>query len=171
MASSSKIRLQSSDGESHDVEKSVAVELQAIKPMIEDGCADNEIPLFRLPNVHSKILTMVIEYCKMHQDLEAWDARFVDTDEATLFELVKAADYLHNKGLLDLTCQTVTNRIRDMIKGKTPEKAVEEIRRRFGIKKEEKDFALTEEEERRILSIEENDSTLTPEDIRRILGV
>ncbi|KAL9276702.1 hypothetical protein ACSQ67_025715 [Phaseolus vulgaris] len=113
--------------------------------MIEDDCADSGIPL---PNVTSKILAKVIEYCKKHvdaanpddkpseEDLKAWDADFVKVDQATLFDLILAANYLNIKSLLDLTCQTVA----DMIKGKTPE----EIRKTFNIKN---DFTPEEEEE------------------------
>ncbi|WCJ32700.1 SKP1-like protein 1A [Euphorbia peplus] len=148
--SSKKIVLKSSDGESFEVEEAVAVESQTIKHMIEDDCADNGIPL---PNVTSKILAKVIEYCKKHvesgaakaedrssassdDDLKTWDADFVKVDQATLFDLILAANYLNIKGLLDLTCQTVA----DMIKGKTPE----EIRKTFNIKN---DFTAEEEEE------------------------
>ncbi|MCL7043250.1 hypothetical protein MKW94_014901 [Papaver nudicaule] len=101
--------------------------------MIEDDCADNGIPL---PNVTSKILAKVVEYCKKHvelrddkdkqDELKAWDAEFVKVDQATLFDFILAANYLNIKELLDLTCQTVA----DMIKGKTPE----EIRKTFNIK-------------------------------------
>ncbi|XP_048128620.1 SKP1-like protein 1A isoform X2 [Rhodamnia argentea] len=148
MASSRKITLRSSDGESFEVEEAVAVESQTIKHMIEDDCADNAIPL---PNVTSKILAKVIEYCKKHvdaskaedrvndEDLKAWDAAFIkvdQVDQATLFDLILAANYLNIKSLLDLTCQTVA----DMIKGKTPE----EIRKTFNIKN---DFTPEEEEE------------------------
>ncbi|KAF3538820.1 hypothetical protein F2Q69_00020831 [Brassica cretica] len=107
--------------------------------MVEDDCVDNGIPL---PNVTSKILAKVIEYCKKHvdassdDDLKAWDAEFMKIDQATLFELILAANYLNIKNLLDLTCQTVA----DMIKGKTPE----EIRTTFNIKN---DFTAEEEEE------------------------
>ena len=71
----------------------------------------------------------MIEYCKFHVDAakkgaddkpaksedeaKAWDAEFVKVDQATLFDLILAANYLNIKGLLDLTCQTVAN----MIKG------------------------------------------------------
>ncbi|GMI88058.1 ARABIDOPSIS SKP1 HOMOLOGUE 1, UFO INTERACTING PROTEIN 1, S phase kinase-associated protein 1 [Hibiscus trionum] len=142
MASTSKkIMLRSSDGETFEVEEAVAVESQTIKHMIEDDCADNAIPL---PNVTSKILSKVIEYCKKHVDKEknpedeikAWDADFVKVDQNTLFDLILAANYLDIKSLLDLTCQTVA----DMIKGKTPE----EIRTTFNIKN---DFTPEEEEE------------------------
>jgi len=151
MSSGRKITLKSSDGETFEVEEAVALESQTIKHMIEDDCADNGIPL---PNVTSKILSKVIEYCKKHveatkattaaeersaspdDDLKAWDVEFVKVDQATLFDLILAANYLNIKSLLDLTCQTVA----DMIKGKTPE----EIRKTFNIKN---DFTPEEEEE------------------------
>ncbi|XP_059296828.1 SKP1-like protein 1A [Lycium ferocissimum] len=114
--------------------------------MIEDDCANTSIPL---PNVTSKILAKVIEYCKRHveapkgednkvsdEDLKSFDADFVKVDQSTLFDLILAANYLNIKSLLDLTCQTVA----DMIKGKTPE----EIRKTFNIKN---DFTPEEEEE------------------------
>ncbi|KAM3296867.1 hypothetical protein ACQJBY_038957 [Aegilops geniculata] len=149
------ITLKSSDGEEFQVEEAVAMESQTIRHMIEDDCADNGIPL---PNVDSKILSKVIEYCKKHvqanptpadassststaaptpaEDLKSFDAEFVKVDQATLFDLILAANYLNIKGLLDLTCQTVA----DMIKGKTPE----EIRKTFNIKN---DFTPEEEAE------------------------
>ncbi|KAL3723699.1 hypothetical protein ACJRO7_035812 [Eucalyptus globulus] len=134
MASSRKITLRSSDGESFDVEQSVAVESQTIKHMIEDGCADNAIPL---PNVNSKILAKVIEYCKMHVESAKAEDRVNDEELKTWdVDFVKAANYLNIKSLLDLTCQTVA----DMIKGKTPE----EIRKTFSIRN---DFTPEEEEE------------------------
>ncbi|KAF6164033.1 hypothetical protein GIB67_028737 [Kingdonia uniflora] len=142
---SKKITLNSSDGESFEVDQVVAEESQTIKHLIEDDCADNPVPL---PNVTSAILAKVIEYCKKHvespksedkvvdEDLKIWDAEFVKVDQATLFDLILAANYLNIKSLLDLTCQTVA----DMIKGKTPE----EIRKTFNIKN---DFTPEEEEE------------------------
>ncbi|CAK9224483.1 unnamed protein product [Sphagnum troendelagicum] len=143
-----RVKLKSSDDEMFEVEESVAFESQAVKNMIEDTGMDHPIPL---PNVSSKILAKVIEYCKYHVDnqkasddkpatpedeIKAWDLDFVKVDQATLFDLILAANYLHIKNLLDLTCQTVA----DMIKGKTPE----EIRKTFNIKN---DFTPEEEEE------------------------
>jgi S-phase kinase-associated protein 1 len=100
MSESKKITLKSSDGETFVVDEAVAVESQTIKHMIEDDCADNEIPL---PNVTSKILAKVIEYCKKHVEADAdkdatitgkdefmksWDAEFVKVDKNTLFDLI-----------------------------------------------------------------------------------
>ncbi|KEH23696.1 SCF ubiquitin ligase, SKP1 component [Medicago truncatula] len=140
-----KITLKSSDNETFEVPEAVALESQTIKYMIEDDCTDNGIPV---PNVTGQILAKVIEYCKKHVDAESsdekpseddlknWDAEFVKVDQAKLFGLILAANYLNIKSLLDLTCQTVA----DMIKGKTPE----EIRKTFNIKN---DFTSEEEEE------------------------
>jgi S-phase kinase-associated protein 1 len=148
------ITLRSSDGEAFEIEEDVAIQSQTIRHMIEDDCADNTIPL---PNVDSKILSKVIEYCKKHvqaaattkeaavaspdsdknrEELKTFDAEFVQVDQATLFGLILAANYLDIKGLFDLTCQTVA----DMMKGKTPE----QIRETFNIKN---DFTPEEEAE------------------------
>uniref|UniRef100_A0A803NKW2 SKP1 component POZ domain-containing protein n=1 Tax=Cannabis sativa TaxID=3483 RepID=A0A803NKW2_CANSA len=99
MSSGRKITLKSSDGETFEVDEAVALESQTIKHMIEDDCADNGIPL---PNVTSKILSKVIEYCKKHveapkvddrassvdDELKSWDTDFVKVDQATLFDLI-----------------------------------------------------------------------------------
>jgi len=100
--------------------------------MLEDfgGATDVPIPLH---NVTAKILQKVVEYCKYHDehptpkteekkdekktdDIIPWDKEFCSVDQATLFELILAANYLDIKPLLDLTCKTVAN----MINGKTP---------------------------------------------------
>uniref|UniRef100_A0A0C9RQB3 SKP1-like protein n=1 Tax=Wollemia nobilis TaxID=56998 RepID=A0A0C9RQB3_9CONI len=148
MAKEGKVKLKSSDDEMFEVDQAVAFESQTIKNMIEDTGTESAVPL---PNVSSKILAKVIEYCKYHvdaakatdeksaiseEDVKTWDQEFVKVDQATLFDLILAANYLNIKNLLDLTCQTVA----DMIKGKTPE----EIRKTFNIKN---DFTPEEEEE------------------------
>ncbi|KAI8024359.1 SKP1-like protein 4 [Camellia lanceoleosa] len=141
MSTSKTIVLKSSDGETFEVEESVALESQTIKHMIEDDCADTSIPL---PNVTSKILAKVIEYCKKHVDtpksddktaedeLKNFDAEFVKVDQGTLFDLI-----------LMFWCPIFcakSSQVADMIKGKTPE----EIRKTFNIKN---DFSPEEEEE------------------------
>ncbi|KAF6254309.1 E3 ubiquitin ligase [Scenedesmus sp. NREL 46B-D3] len=145
---SNKVKLTSSDNQTFEVDEEIANESQTVKNMIEDTGTEDIIPL---PNVPGKILAKVIEYCKFHveankkvddkpakseDDIKQWDTDFVKVDQATLFDLILAANYLNIKGLLDLTCQTVAN----MIKGKTPE----EIRKTFNIKN---DFTPEEEEE------------------------
>lgn len=145
---SNKVKLTSSDNQMFEVDEEIANESTTVKNMIEDTGTEDIIPL---PNVPGKILAKVIEYCKFHveankkvddkpakseDDIKQWDTEFVKVDQATLFDLILAANYLNIKGLLDLTCQTVAN----MIKGKTPE----EIRKTFNIKN---DFTPEEEEE------------------------
>lgn len=100
--SAKKIVLKSSDGESFEVDEAVALESQTIAHMVEDDCVENGVPL---PNVTSKILAKVIEYCKKHveaaaskseavdgastdDDLKTWDADFMKIDQAMLFELI-----------------------------------------------------------------------------------
>lgn len=76
------IVLKSSDSEMFEVEEAVAVESQTIRHIIEDDCADTGIPI---PNVTSKVLAMVIQYCKKHvedktsddEELKKFDAEFV----------------------------------------------------------------------------------------------
>jgi len=69
-------------------------------------------------------------------ELEKWDAEFLKVDNLTLFELVRAANYLDIKSLLELTCKTVAG----IIHGKTSE----QIRRAFNIAN---DFSPEDEEE------------------------
>ena len=96
--------------------------------------------LVPLPNVNTPVLKKVIQWLSYHKDdptppeddknnemrtddISSWDADFLNVDDGTLFELMLAANYLDIKGLLDVTCKTVANRI----KSKTPE----DIRRTF----------------------------------------
>ncbi|KAG7566363.1 S-phase kinase-associated protein 1-like [Arabidopsis suecica] len=128
------IVLKSSDGKSFEVDEAVARKSVTINNMAEDECADNGIPL---PNVTSKILKIVIAYCKKHvesneeEDLKEWDADFMKKIEPSiLFDVMIAANFLNIPSLLDLTCQTVAALLQaDLLSGKTPA----EIRTRFNI--------------------------------------
>ncbi|XP_019184098.1 PREDICTED: SKP1-like protein 1A [Ipomoea nil] len=141
MSSIKMITLKSSDGEIFEVEEAVALEMQTIKYMIDDGCVDTAIPI---ANVTSKILAKVIEYCKSHaeaaktsqDDLKDFDANFIKVDHTTLLDLILAANFLDVKSLLDLTAQAVANLIE--------KKTVEEVRKIFNI---QNDFTPEEEEE------------------------
>nr|ABK23709.1 unknown [Picea sitchensis] len=92
MARECKVSLKSSDDELFDVNEAVAFESQTIKNMIEDTGTASAIPL---PNVSSKILSKVIEYCKYHveaqkpadeksaiseDEIKTWDQEFVKVD-------------------------------------------------------------------------------------------
>ncbi|KAJ1685355.1 hypothetical protein LUZ63_016745 [Rhynchospora breviuscula] len=151
------IALTSSDREEFVVNEKVARECATIRNMMEDDCV---IINFPLPNVTSKTLSKVIEYCQKHvaeaekiaaetaeegsssaraapkanKDLEDWDKAFVNVDVYTLFDLILAANYLNVSGLLDLTIRTAAN----LIKGKSPE----QIRKTFHI---QNDLSLEEE--------------------------
>jgi len=146
-------KLSSSDDQEFTVEKQVAEMSVTIKNMLEDMEGLGSETAIPLPNVTGKILTKVIDYCRYHlehptpvsedkkddkstDNISPWDTEFCKVDQATLFELILAANYLDIKPLLDLTCKTVAN----MIKGKTPE----EIRKTFNIKN---DFTPEEEEQ------------------------
>ena len=75
-----------------------------LKPRKASAAADTGLDApIPLPNVSSKILAKVIEYCKYHVDAEkkadekpakteeeikTWDTEFVKVDQSTLFELI-----------------------------------------------------------------------------------
>ena len=148
------IKLQPFDdlNEIREVSVKSAMMSDTIKNMLNDlGDDASNVPIV-LPNINSKILGKIIEYCNYHvnndntklvkdstekgkDEITPWDVDFCKIDQKDLFELILAANYLDIKPLLDLTCKTVAN----MIKGKTPE----EIRITFNIKN---DFTPEEEE-------------------------
>ncbi|CAN8253636.1 unnamed protein product [Cochlearia groenlandica] len=135
-----KITLQSSDEEIFSISEASARKFQIIANMIDDGCADKTIPLH---NVTASILSKVIEFSNKHTEIESddsvveesdkktkidnWDKEFMEgfEDLDTVLGLLLAANYLNFKELLEVTCQTVADRIK--------EKSVEEIREIFNI--------------------------------------
>uniref|UniRef100_A0A0E0LH42 SKP1-like protein n=1 Tax=Oryza punctata TaxID=4537 RepID=A0A0E0LH42_ORYPU len=140
------ILLISSDGEHFNVPAAAASMSQLVSNMIEDDCTENGVPL---PNVTSKVLAKIIDYCVKHaaagdaaaveeenKELKSFDAEFIDVDKTMLYDLLLASNFMNIKSLLDLACQ----RTADLIKGKSPE----QIRKEFGIKN---DFTPEEEEE------------------------
>ncbi|KAL1546512.1 SKP1-like protein 11 [Salvia divinorum] len=138
MASSSsakKVILISNNGQKFEVDETVALFSQTVKHLIEVGCIDGGITLH---NVDSATLAKVLEYCTHHASnkrfFTKFESKYVEDLIVDRNMLYAAANYLNIKGLLNLTCQAVS----DMIIGKT----VEKIRETFNIKN---DF--TEEEE------------------------
>ncbi|VAH53405.1 unnamed protein product [Triticum turgidum subsp. durum] len=121
-----KITLKSSEGEEFEVIEYCKKHVQASPKPADSGAATDP----------SSPTSAAAAAPAPTEDMKSWDAEFIKVDQATLFDLILAANYLDIKGLLDLTCQTVA----DMIKGKTPE----EIRKTFNIKN---DFTPEEEAE------------------------
>ena len=88
---------------------------------------DDEVREIPLPNVKDAVLRKVIEYCthytkeeamtpiqtplksgKVEDLVQLWYANFVKVDQALLFKLVTAANFMDIKPLLDLTCLAVS---------------------------------------------------------------
>ncbi|KAJ3189721.1 hypothetical protein HDU85_000005 [Gaertneriomyces sp. JEL0708] len=128
------IVLRASDNQEFTIERSVAERSMLLKDMLEDlGELDEPIPL---PNVSSKILEKIIEYCDHHKDaplptaeddresyavartkvgsVDAWDVNFFKVDTKQLFEIILAANYLHIKPLLHVGCRIVANKLKWM---------------------------------------------------------
>uniref|UniRef100_A0A2I3HFI0 S-phase kinase-associated protein 1 n=1 Tax=Nomascus leucogenys TaxID=61853 RepID=A0A2I3HFI0_NOMLE len=120
------IKVLSSDGEIFNME--IAKQSVTIKTMLEDLRTDGDND-------------PVIWWCTHHKNgpppPEDDDQQFLKVDQGILFLLLLPANYLDIKGLLDVTCKTVAN----MIKEKSPEK----IRKTSNTKN---DF--TEEEETQV---------------------
>jgi S-phase kinase-associated protein 1 len=127
-----------------------------LNTLIKEMCDDyytNET--MHLPNVSSKDLIKVVEFCNhfhnspmkniekplrsnhLDEFVNKWYADFINLPKNDVFDLVLAANYLDNKPLLELSCAKVAT----LIKGKSPE----EIRNVFNV---ENDF--TPEEEMRV---------------------
>lgn len=146
MSSSSEptVTLLSQSGDAFDVPLGVCKMSELVKTMLPDEGEDmEEVSDIPLPNVRTEVLQKVIEFCTKYRDdpmdsiekplkssnvselVGAWYANFVNVEQAMLFELILAANFMDIKPLLDLTCATVAS----LIKGKNPE----EIRQTFNI--------------------------------------
>jgi S-phase kinase-associated protein 1 len=116
------VKLQSSDGQVFEVERAVAEMSPVIKSMM-----NKERKPILIDDATGKILEKVIEFCRHHlvnpitfdnrtfdEDFMAWDREFCKVDRAILFELIHAADKLKIQLLLDVTCKTVANMIKNL---------------------------------------------------------
>ncbi|XP_037431016.1 SKP1-like protein 11 [Triticum dicoccoides] len=163
--SNKMITLISCDGESFEVTEEAAKMSVTIKHMIEDGCVDDGIPLPNVrAKILSMVIEYCSKHAANDDDtnkhvtdpadtdedgdnnnnnasagekenLKSFDASLVAVDQATVFDIILAANFLSIKGLLDLACQKVADDIKD--------KSVEEVREIFKI---ENDFTKEEEE-------------------------
>ncbi|KAG8888360.1 hypothetical protein FRB99_004124 [Tulasnella sp. 403] len=121
-----QVTLVSSDNENFVVDKEVIERSDLIRSMLTD-MDESDRPVFPLPNVNAGVLKKVLEYCDHYRgdplpasdttEISEWDQKFLQVDQEMLFEIIRAANYLDIKPLLDVACKNVAN----MIKGKTPE--------------------------------------------------
>lgn len=91
------LKLKSRDGETFDVEKPVAMQINFVKGMLEDV---DEVDGMEIPmgEVDACILAKVVEFCKFHHqqeinqtppdEVDRWEKSFVQVDKSTLFELI-----------------------------------------------------------------------------------
>ena len=100
-----KIVLRSSDGEEFEVEVATARQSKMISNMINDGCAEDSIPLF---NVDARTLAKVIEYCRRHagatrtldeydnpnEEIKSWDATYIDVHQTILCDILQVRSSL-----------------------------------------------------------------------------
>ncbi|KIW21969.1 uncharacterized protein PV07_12629 [Cladophialophora immunda] len=149
-----QLTFECADGETIVVDRDIAEASTLIEGMVGDLGEEAFGHSISIPGVHIAVLKKVIEWCTRHRQngprpkdgsdlwkeitgVDLWDREFVQVDQEMLFEILRVADYLHVKGLLDLCIETVAH----MMKGKSPE----EIRKIFNIQKD-----LTGEEEQQI---------------------
>merc|ERR1712038_1227420 len=142
-----KIILQSREGESFEVPQKMGELSSLVKRAIEANEDDDEDEMtIPLPNVQADVLRKVIDYCthyindeamteittplkseKLDELVQQWYSDFCNVENAMLFALVTAANYMDIKPLLDLSCLAVSI----LIKGKS----ADEIRSIFNIPK------------------------------------
>uniref|UniRef100_A0A131YQ82 S-phase kinase-associated protein 1 n=1 Tax=Rhipicephalus appendiculatus TaxID=34631 RepID=A0A131YQ82_RHIAP len=144
-SSSNTMKLQSSEGHVFEVDLQTAMVSGTLRTMMEDigklNTDDDEV--VPLVNVNTATLKKVLQWATYHKDdwfllaeddaaigarqpLSSWDSEFFNVDQATLFQIIVAADYLDIKGLMNSACRTVAN----MIRAKT----TEEMRKRLCIR-------------------------------------
>mmetsp|Transcript_38827 Transcript_38827/g.91843 ORF Transcript_38827/g.91843 Transcript_38827/m.91843 type:complete len:167 (-) Transcript_38827:56-556(-) len=154
MASQRMVTLLSPDKQTFQVPWDVAMRSTVVKQMLEDlpepeeGSEEQPDPVPLMDrSCNANILEKVLDYLQKHhefdktgasqEDKDTWDKKYVEVEDEVLFNLILAANFLDIKDLLDLTCKTVAEYIKQC---KTPE----EIRQRFNIPN---DFTPEEEEE------------------------
>ena len=125
------ITLVSKEGVKFQMERRAAKMSNVLKPLLNDGEKE-----FRLRLIETAVLKKVIEYCNYHSGQIAktiginetdWDTTFLEgigesedaqrRNRTMLFDLLRAANYLDIKSLLDLTCVKVASMIQKDIGG------------------------------------------------------
>ncbi|MCL7025134.1 hypothetical protein MKW94_002116 [Papaver nudicaule] len=139
------VTLKTSDNKTFVVKKSTVLISETIRHLIEDDCAEDVIPL---QNITGEVLEKVLVFLKKHapvmeflygpveptdeerekvaDEIMMWDTEFIEGLESDqmLFDLIFAANYLDISTLMELTCEVVARKIRDM----TPEQIRDYLR-------------------------------------------
>ncbi|KAJ1647357.1 hypothetical protein J3B02_004244 [Coemansia erecta] len=138
----SSIKVSTSDNQVIEVPQEIIKQIKIIDNLVQlKDTIDEPIPL---NNVDARTMNKVIEYCVHHKDdvyeeydetednspkrsddIDEWDARFMQVDQDLLFSILLASNYLDMRSLLDLGCKTVANMMRN--------KDAEQIREMFKI--------------------------------------
>ncbi|XP_040385249.1 SKP1-like protein 5 [Oryza brachyantha] len=157
----------SSDGEHFQVSEAAASLSKTLGHMIEDDCTANGIPLPNVTaSILAKVLEYCNRHAtaddaaaasseapaaaaaadkaaaakaSREEELRRFDAEFMDVNQAIMFDLIMAANFLNIQCLLDLACDHAAEFIKDMMP--------EQVRELFGIEND-----LTPEEEAAIRS-------------------
>ncbi|KAH8029695.1 hypothetical protein HPB51_002717 [Rhipicephalus microplus] len=151
---SNTMKLQSSEGHIFEVDLQTAMVSGTLRTMMEDSANSEEVVTPRVKVARDSVIqrTVLSQWSTYHkndwfllaeddpaigarQPLSSWDSEFFNVDQATLFEIIMAADYLDIKGLMNSACRTVAN----MIRAKT----TEEMRKRLCMRN---NFTPSEEE-------------------------
>ncbi|XP_058778253.1 uncharacterized protein LOC131652154 [Vicia villosa] len=126
-ALSKKINLMSSDGTVFETDYGVALMSKRFEDITETISVGDDVDTISVDKVNSKMLTIIVEYCKKHRSyyepMEG-DAKFVEVDPRMLLDLTTCACYMKIESLEKLTWSKVS----ELIKGKSPE----EIAQIFG---------------------------------------
>ena len=114
-SSITKLKLQSSDGAVFSVDLAVARLSVTIRTMMDDLGLEGAEDAVPLPNVKGDVLKKVLEWCGKYKDtsyksaegyenkyeLSEWDVEFFKVEQAMLFDLILAANYLDIESLLE----------------------------------------------------------------------
>jgi S-phase kinase-associated protein 1 len=142
-----QVTLETFDKHIIHLDENIAKRSEVLKQMLEDiPDSDEPIPIFD-KSCELTTMNIIVAYLSKHQhfddnkvvkeERDKFDKDFIKVEDDVLFNIILAANYLDIKSLLDLTCKTVADYIKQC-------KTTEEIRQRFNIVN---DFTPEEEDE------------------------
>ncbi|KAL5065886.1 hypothetical protein RYX36_027623 [Vicia faba] len=97
---SKKINLINSHGAVFEIDYGVALMSKRFEDITETIYVGDDVDVIAVDKVSSKMLKMIVEYCKKHRRCYkrmAGDAKFVEVDPRTLLDLTTSACYMKNR--------------------------------------------------------------------------